>query len=109
MRFLLAVLGGSVLFAARYWNELDAVPWPIQLGFMSLVALAVGFAVGRRGWLAAFAAFVVGHALWVAVELRPSRPWAASDVPTAAGAMILGALGAWVGRLRPIYAHRSSR
>lgn len=113
MRFVLAVLGGGALIAARYWNELDAVPWPIQLGFLSLVALAVGVVVGRRGWLAALGAFVTGHALWVAVELRPSLPWAASDVwgweqwgiflvtlvPTAAGAAVLGALGAWVGRL----------
>ena len=116
MRFLLAVLGGGVLIGARYWNELDAVPWPIQLGFVALVALAVGFVVRQRGWLAALAAFVIGHALWVAVELRPSLPWAASDVwgweqwsiflvtlmPTAAGAMALGALGAWIG-------HASSR
>ena len=113
MRFLLAVLVGGMLIGAMYWNELDAVTWPLQLGFLSLVALAVGFVVGRRGWLAALAAFVVGHALWVAVELRPSLPWAASDVwaweqwgiflvtlvPTAAGAMILGALGAWLSRL----------
>lgn len=113
MRFLLAVAGGSVLIGLRYWNEVDAVPWPVELGFMVFVAFAVGFVVEHRGWLAALAAFGIGHALWVAVELRPSLPWAASDnwgwdqwgifvatlLPTAFGAAVLGGLGAWVSRV----------
>jgi hypothetical protein len=114
VRFLLSVVVGGVMIALVYWNELDAVPWPIQLGLKAFVAFAVGFVVLRRGWLAALAAFVIGHALWVAVELRPSMPWAGSDVwdwtqweiflitllPTALGAAVLGALGAWVRRLQ---------
>jgi hypothetical protein len=92
----------------------DAVPWPIQLGFKAFVAFVVGFVAMRRGWLAALAAFVIGHALWVAVELRPGPPWSGSDVwdwtqwwiflitllPTALGAAVLGAFGAWVGRIQ---------
>jgi hypothetical protein len=120
MRFLVPVVVGGVLIGLRYWNELNAVPWPIQLGFVAFVALAVGFVVGRRGWLAALAAFVIGHGLWVAVELRPSLPWSASDVwgwdqwgifivtllPTALGAAVLGGLGGWIARrthVRPAY------
>ena len=93
----------------RYWNELDGVPWPLQLSVVALVAFAVEFIAGRRGWLAALAAFVIGHAGWVVIELRPSLPWAASDVwgldqwavfmvtlvPTAFGAALLGLLGEW--------------
>jgi hypothetical protein len=56
MRFLLAVEAGGGLIGLTYWNELDALPWPIRLGFMAVVAFAVGFAVGPRGWLAALAA-----------------------------------------------------
>jgi hypothetical protein len=113
MRFLFAVEFGGGLIALTYWNEVDAVPWPIRLGFMASIAFAVGFGVGRRGWLAALAAFIVGHVLWVAIELRPSAPWAASDVwgwtqwgiflwtllPTALGAAVIGGLGSWVRRL----------
>jgi hypothetical protein len=112
MRSVFAAALGGVLIAFRYWNEVDAVPGPVQLGFLVFVAFAVGFVAGHRGWLAALVAFVIGHALWVAVELRPSMPWAASDVwgwtqwgifvvtlvPTAFGAAVLGELGAWVGR-----------
>lgn len=109
--FAIVVVGGG-LIGLRYWNEIDAVPWPLHLGFMALVTFAAGFLTGRRGWLAALAAFVIGHALWVLVELRPSAPWAASDVwgwdqwgiflfyllPTAIGAALLGALGSWTRR-----------
>jgi hypothetical protein len=112
MRQLAVVVVGGSLIGLRYWNAIDAVPWPLQLGFVALVTFAVGFATGSRGWLAAVAAFAVGHVLWVLVELRPSPPWAASDVwgweqwgiflitllPTAIGASVLGALGAWVRR-----------
>ena len=121
MRFLVPVVVGGVFIGLRYWNELDAVPWPIQLGFVVFVALAGGFVVGRRGWLAALAAFVIGHALWVAVELRSSSPWSASDVwhwtqwgiflttllPTAIGAAVLGARVARVASLRRIGALRT--
>lgn len=113
MRFLLAVEFGGGLIALTHWNELDAVPSPIRLAFVAFIAFAVGFGVGRRGWLAALAAFIVGHALWVAIELRPSAPWAPSDVwdwtqwgiflgtllPTALGAAVIGGLGGWVRRL----------
>ena len=115
MRFLLSVAIGGALISVVQWNEIDAIPWPVKIGFMVLVAFAVGFVVARRGWLAALAAFVVGQALWVAIELRPSMPWAASDVwgwdqwaifvltllPTALGAAVLGGLGAWVRRAVP--------
>lgn len=111
MRSLLAVAVGGVLIGLVHWNEFDGLPWPLQLGFMAFAALAVGYVAGRRGWLAALAAFVVGNTLWVAVELRPSLPWAASDVwgweqwsmflvtllPTAFGAAVLGWLGGRVG------------
>lgn len=112
---IVAVAG--TLIGLRYWNAIDAIPWPLQLGFVALVTFAVGFLVGRGGWLAALTAFVIGHALWVFIELRPSAPWA-SDVwgweqmgiflgtlvPTAIGAAILGGLGSWIRR-----ASRSSR
>jgi len=112
MRQLVVVVVGGSLIGLRYWNTIDAVPWQLQLGFVALVTFAVGFATGPRGWLAALASFAIGHVLWIFLELRPSAPWAASDVwgweqwgiflvtllPTAIGASVLGALGAWVRR-----------
>jgi hypothetical protein len=113
IRVVAAVLFGGVLMGLRCWNEVDAVHWAVQLAFVALVALVVGFVAGHGGWLPALTAFALGHALWVGVELRPSMPWAASDVwdwtqwrifittllPTAFGAAILGAVGAWLRRL----------
>ncbi len=39
---------------------------------IALTAFLIGFVVRRRGWLWAFAACLIGLALWVIVELRPS-------------------------------------
>jgi hypothetical protein len=44
------------------------------------VALVVGLVVGRRGWVAAAAAYGIGIALWIGLYLKPSPPWAPSDV-----------------------------
>ncbi len=52
----------------------------LTLGSLALIAFLVGFAVKRRGWLAAAGAYVIGVALWVVVDLRPSPPWVLSDV-----------------------------
>ena len=52
----------------------------LQLGAVALVALLIGFAVKRRGWLAAALAYAAGVGLWVVVELRPSPPWVPTDV-----------------------------
>jgi hypothetical protein len=112
-RFLISVVIGGCLIGLRYWNEIDSVHWLAQLSFIALVAFAVGFFAGRLGWLAALAASVIGHALWVGIELRPSLPWAATDVwdwaqwqiflvtllPTAFGAAVLGGIGEWAARI----------
>lgn len=114
MRFAAAALTGGALVGLRYWNELHWVPWPVQLGFLALVAVVVGAVVGPKGWLAALTAFLIGHALWIGIELGPSMPWAGSDVwgweqwrdfllmlsPTALGATLLGWLGGRLGRVR---------
>ena len=52
----------------------------LHLGSLALIAFLVGFVVKRRGWLAASAAYLLGIALWVAVDLRPSPPWVPTDV-----------------------------
>ena len=85
MRFLLVTAAGGVVFGLldgglRNNDGLRSVHPLILLGLLALVAFATGFAARRRGWLAALGAFVLGTALWVGIELRPSPPWAASDV-----------------------------
>jgi hypothetical protein len=99
--------------------------WVEQLAYLatlSLIAFLVGFIVVRRGWLAALAAYVLGVALYVGLYLRPSPPWAPSDVwgletwisfvltmlPTTIGSAIVGGIGSWVGRKRHSYSHQIS-
>ena len=114
MRFLLVTAAGGVVFglldsALRNNDGLRSVHPLILLGLLALVAFATGLAARPRGWLAALAAFVLGTALWVGIELRPSPPWMASDVwgwdqwgmfgltmmPTTLGVAAFGAVGAW--------------
>jgi len=78
-----------------------------------LVPVLVGLFVRRRGWVASSAALLVGVALWVALYLRPSPPWAPSDnwnaetwamfvarqiIPWTLVAAVLGAAGSWMSR-----------
>jgi len=118
MRFLLVTAAGGVVVGLldsglRNNDRLRGVHPLILLGLLALAACATGFAARRRGWLAALAAFVLGTALWVGIELRPSWPWMATDVwgweqwglfgltmmPTALGATAFGAAGAWAARV----------
>jgi hypothetical protein len=83
------------------------VHWGLWLAWTAIVAAGVGLFGRRYGWAAAFAAYVIGIALWVTIELRPPPPWAATDVwgweqwrdfvltkiPIGVGAAIFG----WVG------------
>lgn len=94
---------------------LDAV---IQFGLLALFAFLIGFVVLRRGWLWALAAYLIGLALWVVVELRPSPPWVPTDVGGTWEAVGLRALiggvwsalsgtaGSWAARAR---VHASAR
>jgi len=111
---LLAVLVGASLIGLRYWNELGFVHWSLQLAWVGIVATAIGFVTGRRGWAAALAAYAIGVALWVTIELRPSPPWAGADVwdwqqwggfiltltPVGLGAAVLGWVGSRLGHSR---------
>jgi hypothetical protein len=78
----------------------------VHLVPLALVAFAVGLAAAPRGALAAFAAFVLGTALWVGLQLKPSLPPGSSDVwgydqwgsfiltmlPSAIGSAVIGAI-----------------
>jgi Na+/proline symporter len=84
----------------------------ISFGMPALIAFIVGFVVRRRGWFAAAAAFLIGLALWVVVELRPSPPWVPTDVGGTWEAVglraiifgvwsaLCGAAGSWTARAR---------
>ena len=67
----------------------------IQFGVLALSAFLIG--LRRNGWLWALAAYLVGLALWVVVELRPSPPWVPTDVGGTWEAVGLRALigGVW--------------
>ncbi len=115
MRFaVVAILGAIVIgvLISQNWHR----PSPTWLGLLGLTAVAVGFAAGWRGWLAAFTACTIGMASWLVIELRPSPPWSPSDVwgpmtwlsfllgnvlPVALGAAALGGLGGWLVRFSP--------
>ena len=94
---------------------LSQVPSWTRMASLILIPLLIGFAVGRRGWLAAAGAYVFGMAIWVGVHLRPSPPWAPSDVwfpetwilfivgTVMTGTLLfamLGGIGSWLFRLR---------
>ena len=67
----------------------------LHLGSIALIAFLVGFIVNRRGWLAASSAYLLGIALWVLIDLRPSPPWVPTDVEgTWVAVMIAAAIGA---------------
>ena len=88
-------------------RSLHPVVW---LSLQVVLAFGIGFAAGKRGWLLALAAYFLGICLWVVIELRPSPPWASSDVwgwnqwlistltviPSGAAAALVGAAGGWV-------------
>jgi hypothetical protein len=94
----------------------------LYLATLSLIAFLVGFVVMRRGWLAALAAYVLGVALYVGLYLRPSPPWAPSDVwgletwisfiltlvPIGIGSAIVAGVGSWVARRRHGFLHQIS-
>lgn len=64
-------------------------------GLLALIAFLVGFVVIRRGWLAASGAYLLGIALWVLVDLRPSPPWVPTDVQgTWLAVALVAAIGA---------------
>lgn len=54
---------------AAQWLPIHRIPLDMEI---ALTAFLIGFVVRRRGWLWAFAACLIGLALWVIVELRPS-------------------------------------
>jgi hypothetical protein len=84
----------------------------IQFGLLALIAFLIGFVVRRRGWLMALVAYLMGLAVWVVVELRPSPPWVPTDVGGIWEAVALraavgggwsalsGAAGSWAARAR---------
>lgn len=81
--FAAALIGGAAFGALM--PGMPAFQWlsqspPLRVLSLVLVALVIGLVVTRRGWLAAAAAYVVGIALWILIYLRPSPPWAPSDV-----------------------------
>ena len=89
VRFFAAVLIGGAAFAAlmpgmpafELLSRASVLRVPsLVLVALVILALVIGLVIRRRGWLAAAAAYVVGIALWIGIYLRPSPPWAPSDV-----------------------------
>jgi hypothetical protein len=91
MRSVIALLIGAATVGAYLGQARSGVLSPqasrpalldaaIQFGLLALIAFLIGFVVRRRGWLWASAAYLIGLALWVIVELRPSPPWVPTDV-----------------------------
>jgi hypothetical protein len=84
----------------------------LHFALLAFISFLIGFVVRRRGWLWALAAYLIGLALWVIVELRPSPPWVPTDVGgtwEAVGLRALiggvwsalsGAAGSWAARAR---------
>lgn len=82
----------------------------IHFGLVALIAFLVGFVVRRRGWLAALVAYLIGLAIWVVVDIRPTPPWIPTDVSgiwlavfvrAITGGLwsaLAGAVGSWVAR-----------
>lgn len=117
MRFVITVIVGGLGVGALLpqmpiYLALNLAPAPAY-ALIALLAFLVGATVSHRGWLAAGAAYLIGVALWIALYLRPSPPWAPSDnwgietwigfalnqvlVPTVVAGG-LGAIGNWTGR-----------
>jgi hypothetical protein len=82
VRFFAAVLIGGAAFGALMPGmpaEALLSRWSLlRVLALVLVALAIGLVV-RRGWLASATAYVIGIALWLALYVHPSPPWAPSD------------------------------
>lgn len=93
----------------------------LRLPILVAIGLLIGVLASHRGWLAAGAAYVLGIALWTALYLRPSPPWAPSDNWTietwtffvlqsvVIGAVIyavLGLIGSWIPSWRARLASR---
>jgi len=74
-----ALMPGMPAFEMLSRASLLRVP-SLVLVALVILALVIGLVIRRRGWLAAAAAYVVGIALWIVIYLRPSPPWAPSDV-----------------------------
>jgi hypothetical protein len=107
MRTLFAILVAAVAVSVfmgqarsgairTLFEEVPVVLAPgLHLGSLALIALLVGFIVNRRGWLAASGAYLLGIALWVFIDLRPSPPWVPTDVGgTWQAVLITAAIGA---------------
>jgi hypothetical protein len=108
MRSVIAILVGAAAIAVFLGQARSGVLSPqasrpalldtaIQFGVLALIAFLIGFVVRRNGWLWALAAYLIGLALWVVVELRPSLPWVPTDVGGTWEAIGLRALigGVW--------------
>jgi hypothetical protein len=123
MRSVIAVLVGAAAVGVYLGQTRSGVLRPqastpalldaaIQFGLLALIAFLIGFVVRRRGWLSALAAYLIGLAIWVVVELRPSPPWVPTDVGGVWEAIGLraiiggvwsalsGAAGSWAARAR---------
>jgi hypothetical protein len=132
MRYLISFLAGGaavgvLLTEARsgLLSFLVAPLWvhaALYLAPLILIALLVGLFAAPRGALVAFAAYVLGVALWVAFDLRPGPP-GTSDVwgydqwgyfilqmlPSAVISAVVGAIASrlrrsGIGTLRPMSA-----
>lgn len=108
MRSLIAILVGALVIGLYRGQMYSGILRPhesrpllldqaLHLAVITLVAFLIGFVVKRRGWLAAALAYLVGIALWVVVDLRPSPPWVPTDVRGTWEAVILSAVvgGLW--------------
>lgn len=70
----------SLLVPSSPVQQLTSSAPAFRLALLLLIALVIGVLLHRRSWIAAGGAYVVGITIWVVVWLRPSPPWAPSDV-----------------------------
>lgn len=120
MRYLISFLAGGVAVGvlltqsrSGFLSFLVAPLWvhaTLYLAPLILIALLVGLFAAPRGAVAAFAAYVLGVALWVAFDLRPGPPgtsdvwgyeqWGYFVLQMLPSAVIFAVVGAIASRLR---------